>query len=58
AIGWLGMLDIDSSRPVIEKILKEKKFFFFPVWPANCRTAAQGALAGQSSDGERNHHGN
>lgn len=53
AIGWLGKLGTNKTRPVIEKILNEKKFFFFPVWPASCRDAAREALAGVDQTDER-----
>jgi len=44
AIRWLGKLDPKKARPVLEKILNEKKFFFFPAWPSECRVAAQDGL--------------
>jgi len=53
AIGWLGKLGTDKTRPVLERILKEKKLLFMPVWPASCRDAARDALAGVSHAHER-----
>ncbi len=58
AIFWLGKLDLENARPVIEKILKEKKYLFFPVWPGSCRKAARDALSGARHAGERNHDDN
>ncbi len=54
AIGWLGKLGTTKTRPVLEKILNEKKFLFFPVWPTDCRDAARDALAGVGRADERN----
>ena len=54
AIGWLGKLGTDKTLPIIENILKKKKFFFFPVWPENCRNAARDALADEGFADERN----
>jgi len=58
AIIWLGRLSEGSADSVLNRILNEKKFFFFPVWPAHCRNAARDALAGAQRASERNHHGN
>jgi len=55
AIQWYGKTGGDGARPVIERILKEKKFFVWPVWPASCRKAARAALAGETHVDERNH---
>lgn len=44
AVTWLGRLDSKRADPVLSRILKEKKFFFWPVWPSKCRKAAKGAL--------------
>lgn len=46
AIRWVGRLDPKNSKPILDTILNEKKFFFFPVWPADCREAAQDAIDG------------
>jgi hypothetical protein len=46
AIRWLGRLDLKNARKMLELIRDEKKFIFFPVWPAECREAAQDALDG------------
>jgi len=44
AIRWLPHLDEDRARPILEKILGEKRFFIFPDWPGECRRAAREAL--------------
>jgi len=44
AIAWLGKLDIKRAEPALTRILKDKKYFFFPVWPSECRQAAREAL--------------
>jgi hypothetical protein len=48
AIRWFGKTGSAKARPVIEKILNEKKWFILPVWPASCRDAARDVLAGRS----------
>lgn len=40
----LGKLDPAGARPLFERILKEKKYLFFKVWPASAREAAATAL--------------
>ncbi len=45
AISWLGQLDPKRAKPILKRILGEKKLFLFPVWPAECRQAAKKALA-------------
>lgn len=57
AIGWLGRLGGEKTRPLIRKILAEKKMLLFPVWPANCRDAARAALAEGGSHNERTRRG-
>jgi hypothetical protein len=48
AVSWLGKLDARRADPILNTILKEKKYFFWPVWPAECRRAAREALAARS----------
>lgn len=55
AIRWYGKAGTAKARPVIEKILNEKKWFIFPVWPASCREAARDVLAGRSHPDETKH---
>jgi hypothetical protein len=50
AVFWLGKLDIKRAEPALNRILKEKKYFFFPVWPAECRQAAREILDAQDED--------
>jgi hypothetical protein len=45
AITWLGRLDPKRAQTVLTRILTEKRFFLFPVWPAECREAVRRALA-------------
>jgi hypothetical protein len=45
AIAWLGRLDVKRGEELLTRILKEKKYLFFPVWPSECRRAAKEALA-------------
>ncbi len=47
SITWLGRLDPKRAQTILTKIIKEKKFFLFPVWPNECRQAARRALATQ-----------
>ena len=49
AVSWLGRLDAKRAEPALAKILKEKKYFFFPVWPSECRHAAREALEAQEN---------
>jgi len=51
AVAWLGKLDIKRADPTLNRILKEKKYFFWPIWPAECRQAAREVLAAQDEDG-------
>jgi hypothetical protein len=53
AVMWLGKLTTKETRATLERILNEKKYFFFPVWPATCRDAASEALSGAGPDDER-----
>jgi hypothetical protein len=48
AITWLGRLDMKRAKRLLETILKQKKYFFFPVWPGECRQAARAALEAPS----------
>ncbi len=50
AVSWLGRLDIKRADSSLARILKEKKYFFFPVWPSECRQAAREALAARDED--------
>jgi hypothetical protein len=50
AVYWLGKLDIKRAEPALTRILKEKKYFFWPVWPAECRQAAREVLAAQDEE--------
>ncbi|MCK9995503.1 MAG: hypothetical protein KAH56_04390 [Candidatus Krumholzibacteria bacterium] len=45
AVSWLGKLDKQRAKPTLTRILKEKKYFFWPVWPSECRQAAREILA-------------
>jgi len=45
ALTWLGKLDPKRARPILTRVAKEKKFFLFPVWPAECRQAARAGLS-------------
>ena len=45
ALTWLGKLDPDRANPILTRIIREKRFFLFPVWPAECRQAARAGLA-------------
>ena len=49
AVSWLGKLDIKRAKPALNRILKDKKYFFFPVWPSECRHAAREALEAQEN---------
>jgi len=49
AIYWLGRLEIKRADSLLNTILKEKKFFFWPVWPSECRQAAREIIAAQSA---------
>lgn len=40
----LGKLDQVSARPLLERIVKERKFLFFKAWPAPVRQAAEKIL--------------
>lgn len=51
AVSWLGRLDAKRADPVLNRIIKEKKYFFWPVWPAECRRAAREVLAARSEGG-------
>jgi len=53
AITWLGRLDPDRAKTVLTRILKEKKFFLFPLWPAECRDAARRALSAKQDNFQR-----
>jgi hypothetical protein len=48
AITWLGKLDTKRAESLLNKIVKEKKYFFWPVWPSECRKAAKNAIANQT----------
>ena len=50
AITWLGRLDPKKSKALLNKIINEKKYLVLPVWPAECRQAAQDALADRTRD--------
>ncbi len=50
AVSWLGRLDAKRAEPALAKILKEKKYFFFPVWPSECRQAAREILAARDEE--------
>lgn len=53
ALSWLGKLDPKRAKPILDRVIKEKKFFLFPVWPAECRQAAREGLASpQTPPGE------
>ncbi len=56
AIRWLGKLGTAKTRPVLKKIVSDKKFLLFPEWPAACRNAASDALAGVNTSDERDRH--
>jgi hypothetical protein len=49
AVTWLSKLDIKRAEPALTRILKEKKYFFFPLWPPECRLAAREALAARET---------
>lgn len=55
AIRLYGQMGGGNARPVIELILKEKKFFVWPAWPKSCRQVARDVLAGKAHVDERNH---
>ncbi len=44
ALSWLGKLDPKRAEPILNRVIKEKKFFLFPVWPSECRQAARASL--------------
>ncbi len=44
AVEWLGRLQSRKSEDVLLDIVHEKKWFFFPVWPAPARDAARRGL--------------
>jgi len=44
ALDELSRLAPDQSRPLLERVRSEKRFFFFRAWPAAARTAADSAL--------------
>jgi hypothetical protein len=41
AISWIGKLDPGENLPLMTRILDEKKFFFFKIWPRECREQAE-----------------
>ncbi len=41
ALNWIGKLDPGSNLPLMTRIRDEKKYFFFKVWPRECRTQAE-----------------
>ena len=41
AISWIGKLDPGSNLPLMTRIRDEKKYFFFKVWPRECREQAE-----------------
>ena len=41
AISWIGRLDPGKNLPLMTRILDEKKFFFFKIWPRECREQAE-----------------
>ena len=43
-INWLGRLDMNRAAAVLTEIVKEKRFFVWPVWPGDCRKVAKRAL--------------
>ena len=45
AIVWLGKLDPVYARPLLERILGERKFLFLKAWPRECRQKAALVLA-------------
>ncbi|MEN8006228.1 MAG: hypothetical protein ABFS42_04395 [Candidatus Krumholzibacteriota bacterium] len=47
AVSWLGKLDTRRADPLLNRIIKEKKYFFWPVWPGECRQAAREIIAAQ-----------
>ena len=47
AVSWLGKLDATRADPLLNTILKEKKYFFWPVWPTECRRVARDVLDAQ-----------
>ncbi|MCB1183998.1 hypothetical protein KDM41_11245 [bacterium] len=40
----LAALGAEHARPLLERVLREKHFFFFPAWPGSARTVARRAL--------------
>ena len=45
AIGWVYKLDPETAVPLLTRIRNEKKFFFFKVWPRDCREMAEKNLS-------------
>jgi hypothetical protein len=43
ALRWLPRLNERKAKPILDRVLNERRFFFFPVWPAECRVAAREA---------------
>jgi hypothetical protein len=44
AIGYLGKFELPEARDCLERVVKAKRFFLFPVEPANARDAARHSL--------------
>jgi hypothetical protein len=53
AIRWLGELGGVKADATLTRIVKEKKFLFFPVWPGPCRDAAREAIAKRAEEAEQ-----
>lgn len=50
ALGWLAKLDVETAAPYLRGILSQRKFFFFPAWPSECRELA-GKILADAKDG-------
>ena len=50
AIGWLGRLAPGAARPVLQRILTERRWLWRHAWPEACRAAAAAALADRSGE--------
>lgn len=52
AVEWLGRLAPESARPLLARIVGERRLVFFRVWPAACRRAAANPPATPPAGGE------
>lgn len=51
AIAWLGRLAPGAARPVLQRVLTERRWLWRHAWPEACRAAAAAALADRPGEG-------